>query len=172
MVLETEFKITSSCRPESESSKQRTSLQRGPGHLPPPRMMSIRSSTSEVRTRSASSCPTKPLVQFPDIFAHSANRIAVSSIIQVCDSQHSNCCFDADRLRFGDPMSHLVKQREAAPPPPVIPERMAKQMKKSGFIVPQVRAPAVAKSPPKVRRSKLLGKAGCRSQLSSGVSRV
>lgn len=43
----------------------------------------------------------------------------------------------ADRARFGDPMAHLVRQKEAAPPPPVIPERMARQMKKSGFVVPQ-----------------------------------
>jgi len=41
------------------------------------------------------------------------------------------------RSRFGDPMAHLVRQKEVAPPPPVIPERMAQQMKKSGFIVPQ-----------------------------------
>ena len=45
----------------------------------------------------------------------------------------------ADQVRFGDPMSHLVKQRGAAPPPPVIPDAMAKQMKKSGFVVPQAR---------------------------------
>jgi hypothetical protein len=43
----------------------------------------------------------------------------------------------ADRARFGDPMAHLVRQKEAAPPPPVIPERMVEQMKKSGFVVPQ-----------------------------------
>ena len=34
-------------------------------------------------------------------------------------------------------MAHLVRQKEAAPPPPVIPERLAKLMKKSGFVVPQ-----------------------------------
>ena len=34
-------------------------------------------------------------------------------------------------------MAHLVKQKEAAPPPPVISASLAKQMKKSGFVVPQ-----------------------------------
>ena len=45
-------------------------------------------------------------------------------------------------LRFGDPMAHLVARRggEPAPPPPVIPAAMAKQLKKyGGFVVPQVR---------------------------------
>ena len=36
-------------------------------------------------------------------------------------------------------MSHLVKQKAAAPPPPVIPAAMAKQMKKTGSVVPQAR---------------------------------
>ena len=36
-------------------------------------------------------------------------------------------------------MAHLVRKRKAqAPPAPIIPAHMAKQMRKSGFVVPQV----------------------------------
>ena len=45
-----------------------------------------------------------------------------------------------ERTRFGDPMAHLVARRQKdAPPLPVIPEHMRKLMRKSGFVVPQVR---------------------------------
>ena len=43
-----------------------------------------------------------------------------------------------DRARFGDPMAHLVKQRQAEPPAPVIPDHVQQQMAKSGFVIPQV----------------------------------
>ncbi|KAK9840453.1 hypothetical protein WJX74_010068 [Apatococcus lobatus] len=42
-----------------------------------------------------------------------------------------------DRTRFGDPMAHLVKKRQAEPPAPVIPEHVQQQMAKSGFVIPQ-----------------------------------
>ncbi|KAK9805845.1 hypothetical protein WJX73_006982 [Symbiochloris irregularis] len=43
-----------------------------------------------------------------------------------------------ERERFGDPMAHLVRRRQAqAPAPAIVPEHMAKQMRKSGFMVPQ-----------------------------------
>lgn len=45
-----------------------------------------------------------------------------------------------DRVRFGDPMAHLAARRAGnAPPPPVVPQHMQRQMRKSGFVVPQVR---------------------------------
>lgn len=46
----------------------------------------------------------------------------------------------AERERFGDPMAHLVRKRkaQAQPAAPIIPAHMAKQMRKSGFMVPQV----------------------------------
>lgn len=47
-----------------------------------------------------------------------------------------------ERARFGDPMAHLARRKAAAgapPPPPVVPAHLARQFRKSGFIVPQVR---------------------------------
>ena len=46
-----------------------------------------------------------------------------------------------ERARFGDPMAHLARRKVAAgaPPPPVVPAHLARQFRKSGFIVPQVR---------------------------------
>ena len=35
-------------------------------------------------------------------------------------------------------MAHLVKQQPNAPPPPAIPAHMEREMRKSGFVVPQV----------------------------------
>lgn len=45
------------------------------------------------------------------------------------------------RARFGDPMAHLARRGAAAdaPPPPVVPAHLARQFRKSGFIVPQAR---------------------------------
>lgn len=51
-----------------------------------------------------------------------------------------------ERVRFGDPMAHLAAKRQRdAPPPPVVPEHMRKLMRKSGFVVPQVRTQALLK---------------------------
>ncbi len=43
-----------------------------------------------------------------------------------------------DRSRFGDPMAHLVKKKQAEPPAPVIPEHVRQQMTNSGFVIPHV----------------------------------
>ena len=43
----------------------------------------------------------------------------------------------ADRVRFGDPMAHLARKKTQELAAPIVPAHMAKQMKKSGFIIPQ-----------------------------------
>lgn len=52
-----------------------------------------------------------------------------------------SCEIGGSQVRFGDPMAHLARRRARdAPPLPVVPEAMQRQMRKSGFVVPQVRA--------------------------------
>eukprot|EP00884_Botryococcus_braunii_P001158 jgi/Botrbrau1/11042/Bobra.92_2s0013.2 len=43
------------------------------------------------------------------------------------------------QVRFGDPMAHLVRRKQAGEdvPPPEIPDHVRKQMKKRGFVIPQ-----------------------------------
>lgn len=63
-----------------------------------------------------------------------------------------------ERVRFGDPMAHLVKKKAGAQEAlPVVPDYVRKQMKKRGFVIPVVR---YAPRPTPTAPGTIEGKAG------------